>query len=72
MAAIPVESGRHRAEEFAGDLGVIRASWDSLLRPPPRAASLPRVLSPGALVPAALIVLLAAIAVAAGLRSCGL
>ncbi len=27
----------HRAEEFAGDLGVIRSSWDALASPPPPA-----------------------------------
>ena len=57
----------HRAEEFAGDLGVIRASWDSLSAPPARGTVVrSRVPRWPALLAGALAVLAAALI----LRSC--
>jgi serine/threonine protein kinase len=44
-----------RAEELAGDLGVLRASWDSLHAPPPRPSiPFPPLLNPGVLAALAL------------------
>lgn len=58
-----------RAEELAGDLGVLRASWDSLHAPPPRPSfPFPPLLHPGVL---AALALGAGLLVLAFLRSCG-
>ena len=58
-----------RAEELAGDLGVLRGSWDSLAAPPPRPSfPFPPLLHPGVLGAGALAVVLLALAL---LRSCG-
>lgn len=58
-----------RAEELAGDLGVLRASWDSLGQAPPRPAfPFPPLLQPGVLVAAGLV---AALLVTLALRGCG-
>jgi serine/threonine protein kinase len=65
--SVAADPGRriHRAEEFAGDLAVIRASWDATAAPvPPRPAGADRrvVLAAG---------LAAIVAAAAAMRSCG-
>ncbi len=58
-----------RAEELAGDLGVLRASWDSLHAPPPKPSiPFPPLLHPGVLAGLALGFGLLALAL---LRSCG-